>query len=63
MPDQNKVWSELDIADLKNCAQRGITLEGAATLLGRDLLEVAQKAEEIGVSLQLASRDHLPRQF
>jgi hypothetical protein len=61
MSDQGKDWSDLDIADLRNCAQRGITLEGAATLLGRDLLEVAQKAEEIGLTLPLASRDHLPR--
>ena len=63
MSGQSKDWSELDIADLKNCAQRGITLEGASTLLGRDLLEVAQKAEQMGLTLQLASRDHLPRRF
>jgi len=63
MSGQGKDWSELDIADLKNCAQRGITLEGAATLLGRDLLDVAKKAEEFGLTLQLAGRDHLPRRF
>ena len=63
MSDRSKEWSELDIADLKSCAQRGITLEGAATLLGRDVLDVAQKAEQIGVALPLASRDHLPPRF
>jgi hypothetical protein len=61
MPDRNKDWSDLDVADLKSCAQRGITLEGASTLLGRDLFEVAQKAEEIGLALQLANREYLPR--
>jgi hypothetical protein len=63
MSDQSKSWSELDIDDLKNCARRGITLEGAATLLGRDLLDVAQKAEALGLTLQLAGRDHLPRRI
>jgi hypothetical protein len=61
MSERGRDWSELDVSDLKNCAKRGITLEGAATLLGRDLLEVARKAEEIGLALQLANREYLPR--
>jgi hypothetical protein len=54
-------WSELDIADLRNCAERGITLEGAATVLGRDVLDVAQMAEKLRLTLQRANRDYLPR--
>ena len=42
--NDGKDWSALDVADLKSCAERGITLEGAATVLSRDLLEVARKA-------------------
>ena len=65
MSNQNvndgKAWSELDIADLKSCAERGITLEGAATVLGRDVLDVAQMAEKLRLTLQRANRDYLPR--
>jgi hypothetical protein len=59
--NDGKDWSELDIADLRSCAERGITLEGAATVLGRDLLDVAQMAEKLRLTLPLASRDYLPR--
>jgi hypothetical protein len=59
--NDGKDWSELDIADLRGCAERGITLEGAATLLGRDLLDVAQMAEKLRLTLPFASRDYLPR--
>lgn len=54
-------WSKDDISDLKNCAARGITLEGAVILLGRSLLEISQKAAEIGLNLPFASREHLAR--
>jgi hypothetical protein len=54
--NKGKIWSDVDLSDLRNCADRGITLEGAAVLLGRDLLEVAQKAEELRVKLPLAPR-------
>ena len=59
--NDGKDWSELDIADLTNCAERGITLEGAATVLGRDVLDVAQMAEKLRLTLQRANRDYLPR--
>ena len=59
--NEDKDWSELDIADLKSCAERGITLEGAATLLGRDVLDVARKAEMLRLTLPPANRDYLPR--
>ncbi len=59
--NDGKDWSELDIADLRNCAERGITLEGAATVLGRDVLDVAQMAEKLRLTLQRANRDYLPR--
>ncbi len=45
--NKGKDWSEVDFSDLKAAAKQGITLEGAAVLLGRDLLEVARKAEEL----------------
>ena len=59
--NRGKDWSEIDLSDLKSCAKQGITLEGAAVLLGRDLLEVAQKAEELRLKLPLATRVVLPR--
>lgn len=61
MPDSSKDWSENDLSDLKHCAKAGITLDGAAVLLGRDLLDVAKKAEELGLRLPPASRLILPR--
>lgn len=54
-------WSEVDLSDLKNCVKQGITLEGAAVLLDRDLLEVARKAEELRLTLPLATRVIVPR--
>ena len=59
--NRGKDWSEIDLSDLKSCAKQGITLEGAAVLLGRDLLEVAEKAEELHLKLPLATRVVLPR--
>jgi hypothetical protein len=59
--NDGKDWSELDIADLRSCAERSITLEGAATVLGRDVLDVAQMAEKLRLTLQRANRDYLPR--
>jgi hypothetical protein len=56
-----KDWTEIDLSDLKSCAKQGITLEGAAVLLGRDLLEVARKAEELRLNLPLATRVLSPR--
>ena len=59
--NRGKDWSEVDLSDLKSCAKQGITLEGAAVLLGRDLLEVARKAEELRLTLPLATRVIVPR--
>ena len=59
MPDSNKDWSDIDLSDLKQCAKSGITLDGAAVLLGRDLIDVAKKAEELGLRLPPASREIL----
>jgi hypothetical protein len=52
----NRAWSAQDISDLRQCETRGITLDGAAVLLNRDLLDVAKKAVELGVTLQPAYR-------
>ena len=59
--NKGKDWSEVDLLDLKAAAKQGITLEGAAVLLGRDLLEVARKAEELRLTLPLATRVVPPR--
>jgi hypothetical protein len=61
MTDPIKGWSQDDISDLKQCAARGITIEAAVVLLDRSLLEISQKAAEMGLSLQFASREHLAR--
>jgi len=54
-------WRGLDIADLKKCAEFGITLEGTAVILSRDILEVERKASELGLKLQPATRASLRR--
>jgi hypothetical protein len=59
--NRGKDWTEVDLSDLKSCAKTGITLEGAAVLLGRDLLEVGQKAEELRLDLPLATTVIVPR--
>jgi len=55
-------WSTLEVSDLENCARRGITLEGSATLLKRPAQDVAKKAKELGVVLKPASGNIPPRQ-
>jgi len=57
----NRAWSAQDISDLRQCEARGITLDSAAVLLNRDLLDVAKKAAELGVILQPAYRVFPPK--
>ena len=56
-----KDWSQLELSDLRSCAERGLTLEGASAVLSRDVLDVARKAKELGITLLPADRGHLPR--
>jgi hypothetical protein len=57
--NDDKPWSEMDIADLKNHVARGAGPEETATFLCRSgaPLQVAQKAKELG----LKWRDGRPR--
>jgi hypothetical protein len=43
-------WSEMDITDLKHALAYGDTFAQTASMLCRDLVEVRQKARELGLT-------------
>lgn len=61
MADLNdgKPWSDMDLFDLRNCAERGYTVRDAAEFLCRSGTpdEVAAKAREIGVELKIGQEE------
>lgn len=47
--NEDKPWSEMDILDLQNCVERGISLKEIADFLMRREDEVVEKINELGL--------------
>jgi hypothetical protein len=47
--NSGKSWSKMDLEDLTNALAYGDTFAQTASMLCRDLVEVRQKAQELGL--------------
>jgi hypothetical protein len=50
-----KLWSEMDISDLRRLAEVGIPIEEIADILLREVEEVRQKATELNSAFNLSA--------
>jgi hypothetical protein len=47
VPNQDKPWSTMDLFDLRRAIEQGESLELTASVLGRPMEDVQQKAKEL----------------
>ena len=50
-------WSDMDLLDLRLCAEAEDTLEDAAKIICRTQQEVREKAAELGLDLRFSHAD------